>query len=367
MVGWRGEEALFMRPCWSNRQSVTSLAIALAAIWLSGTAQALAQPPLTLPQPSQAASASQRIGLTDITITYHRPAVNKREIWGKLVPFGQVWRAGANENTVITFSTPVSVGGHSLPAGAYGLHMIPTEHDWTVIFNRESKAWGSFFYDEADDAARVTVTPVTAPFEEHLVYTFDGVTDKSVVAMLHWEKLAVPIRIDVDTPAVVTASLHSELRGLQGFSWQRLAQAADWCATNNVNLDEAAKWADQAVTQQENFTTLRAKATVVERKGDAGSARDLRAKSLTVATETDLNNYGYQLLGAGKVEDAIATFRDNVKRHPDSWNTYDSLGEGLATKGAKAEALENYRKALAMTKDQKQKDRISAIVSRLSS
>ena len=153
------------------------------------------------------------------------------------------------------------------------------------------------------------------------------------MATLHWEKLAVPIRIDVDTPAVVVASLHSELRGLQGFSWQRLAQAADWCATNNVNLDEAGKWADQAVAQQENFQTLRAKAAVVERKGDAAAARDLRAKSMTVASEADINNYGYQLLGSGKVDEAIAAFRDNIKRHPDSWNTYDSLGEGARAQG----------------------------------
>jgi tetratricopeptide (TPR) repeat protein len=367
MVAKRGEEALFMRPSQAHHRCARSLPVSLLIVWLASAAVALAQPPLTLPQPSQAASAGQRIGLTDITITYHRPAVNKREIWGKLVPYGQVWRAGANENTVITFSTPVSVGGHALPAGSYGLHMIPAEREWTVIFNRESKAWGSFFYDQADDAARVTVAPSAAPFEEHLAYTFDDVTDKSAVATLHWEKLAVPIRIDVDTPAVVVASLHSELRGLPGFSWQRLAQAADWCATNNVNLDEAGKWADQAVAQQENFQTLRAKAAVAERKGDATAARDLRAKSMTLASEADINNYGYQLLGSGKVDEAIAAFRDNTRRHPDSWNTYDSLGEGLALKGAKAEAAENYRKALEMTKDQKQKDRITAILSKLSS
>ena len=282
-----------MRPSQAHHLCARSVAASLGIVWLASAAVALAQPPLTLPQPSQAASAGQRVGLTDITITYHRPAVNKREIWGKLVPYGQVWRAGANENTVITFSTPVSVGGHALPAGSYGLHMIPAEREWTVIFNRESKAWGSFFYDQADDAARATVTPSAAPFEEHLAYTFDDVTDKSAVATLHWEKVAVPIRIDVDTPAVVVASLHSELRGLQGFSWQRLAQAADWCATNNVNLDEAGKWADQAVAQQENFQTLRAWAAVVERKGDAAAARDLRAKSMTVASEADINNYGY--------------------------------------------------------------------------
>jgi tetratricopeptide (TPR) repeat protein len=343
-----------------------SLAVLTAAALLAGARFADAQgPPLTLPQPSPAASATQRVGITDITITYHRPAVNKREVWGKLVPWNEVWRAGANENTVIAFTTPVSVGGHQLPAGSYGLHMIPTEHGWTVIFNRESKAWGSFFYDQSEDAARVTVTPSAGPFEERLVYTFDDPTDKSVVATLHWEKIAVPIQIDVDTPAVVAASLHEELRGLAGFSWQRFAQAAQWCAANDVNLDDAAKWADQAVGIQENFATLGAKADVLEKKGNAGTAAELRTKSLKLATEAELNQYGYTQLQAGKVDDAIATFRENIKRHPESWNTYDSLGEALAARGIRQEAIDNYRKALSMTGDAKQKERITGILAKL--
>ena len=346
--------------------SVACMALVAGAVVALSSRDAAAQPLLTLPQPSPAASASQRVGVTDITITYHRPAVNKREVWGKLVPWNQVWRAGANENTVVTFTSPVSVGGHVLAAGSYGLHMIPTDHDWTVIFNRESKAWGSFFYDTADDAARVTVTPAAAPFEEHLVYTFDDPTDRSVVATLHWEKLAVPIRIEVDTPSVVTTSLHDELRGLAGFSWQRFAQAADWCLINNVAMDDAAKWADQALSIQENYTTLRTKALVLEHKGDASAAAaDLRARAMKAATEADLNTLGYQMLQAGKVDDAIATFRDNITRHPDSWNVYDSLGEALAVKGRKQEAVDSYRKALSMTRDDKQKQRINEILARL--
>jgi tetratricopeptide (TPR) repeat protein len=234
-----------------------------------------------------------------------------------------------------------------------------------VIFNRESKAWGSFFYDQSEDAARVTVTPATTPFEEHLAYTFDDPTDKSVVATLRWEKVAVPIRIDVDTPTVVAASLREELRGLAGFSWQRFAQAAQWCAANNVNLDEAAKWADQAVTIQENFTTLRAKSDVLEKKGDASGAAELRTKSLKLATEVELNLFGYQQIQSGKVDEAIATFRENIKRHPESWNTYDSLGEALALKGSRQEAIDNYKKALSMTADAKQKERITAILAKL--
>ena len=114
---------------------------------------------LDLPRPSQHAVITQRIGITDVTINYHRPMVNKRKVWGGLVPYGQVWRAGANENTTIKFTDPVTIEGKPLPAGAYGLHMIPGENEWTVIFSRNSTSWGSFTYNQAEDALRVTVKP----------------------------------------------------------------------------------------------------------------------------------------------------------------------------------------------------------------
>ncbi len=243
------------------------IACALAVSSVLVGPAAAQSPPLVLPQASPAASVSQRIGLTDIAVSYHRPAVNKREVWGKLVPYGQVWRAGANENTVLTLSTEATVGGQKVPAGSYGLHMIPTPTTWTVILSRESEAWGSFFYDQKDDAARFTVTPVPGEFEERLVYTLDDPTDRHVTATLRWEKLAVPIPIDIDTPAVVAASLKTQLRGLPGFTWQALAQAASWCARHDVALDDAQAWADKALALNENFSTLRAKAAVVEKRG----------------------------------------------------------------------------------------------------
>jgi tetratricopeptide (TPR) repeat protein len=341
------------------------IACAIAVTSLVAGSAAAQTPPLEFPQPSPAASVSQRIGLTDVSISYHRPAVNKREVWGKLVPYGQVWRAGANENTVLTLSTDATVGGQKVPAGSYGLHMIPTASTWTVILSRESKAWGSFFYDQKDDAARFTVTPAASAFEERLLYTMDDPTDRRVTATLHWEKLSVPIAIEVDTPALVAESLKTQLRGLPGFAWQSLAQAAAWCAKNGVALDDAQAWADKALAMNENFTTMRAKAAVAEKRGDAALAGSLREKSLTVATEADMNGYGYQLLLSGKVDEAVAVFRQNVARYPASWNTYDSLGEGLAAAGNKAEAAANYRKARGMVKDETNQKRIDAILAGL--
>ncbi|HEY7370045.1 MAG TPA: DUF2911 domain-containing protein [Thermoanaerobaculia bacterium] len=329
-------------------------------------AAALAQtPPLTLPQASPEATVTQRIGLTDITISYHRPAVNKRAVWGDLVPYDQVWRAGANENTTVSFSSPVTVEGRPLAAGTYGLHMIPTKAAWTVIFSNMSTAWGSFSYDEKEDAARVTVTPVESAFQERLLYTLDDPTDKSVAMVLRWEKLAVPIKVEVDTPAVVVDHLRGELRGLSRFNWQGWNTAANYCLQNGVNLDEAIAWADRSIQMNENFTNLQTRAGLAEKKGDAAMAAALRTKSMGIATEADINAYGYQLLGQKKTDEAIKMFQKNVKDHPTSWNTYDSLGEAYDIKGDKKLAADNYKKALSMVADEDNKKRINGILKRL--
>src|SRR5881227_2843219 len=166
------------------------------------------QTALDLPYASQAAQVKQRVGVTDITISYHRPLVNGRKIWGALVPNGQVWRAGANENTTIEFSTPVSVEGKPLPAGTYGLHMIPTADNWTIIFSKMAVAWGSYTYNQAEDAFRVEVKPhPTTEMEEALDYEFEDLKPDSVVATLKWEKLAIPFRISVNEAETVVASI----------------------------------------------------------------------------------------------------------------------------------------------------------------
>jgi tetratricopeptide (TPR) repeat protein len=348
---------------------VPSFALACAALAAASLAPAPAlsaqAPPLVLPKQSPRASVSQTVGLTEISIRYDRPAVNGREIWGKLVPFDTVWRAGANENTVISFSSPVRIGGHPLEAGRYGLHMIPSRGDWAVVFSREANAWGSFSYDPKEDALRATATPAPGDMHERLDYTFDDPTDSAVVATLRWEKLAVPFTIEVDTRAVVLDSLRQQLRGLGRFFWQPWSQAAAWCAGNGVNLEEASAWADRSIALNENFTNLRVKAALLSQRGDAAGSAAAAQRSLAVATEPDLNTYGYLLIGQGKMDSAIAIFRRNVTDHPKSWNTYDSLGEAYAKKGEKKLAVTNYSKALAMVQDQDQKKRIEGVLAQL--
>jgi len=343
----------------------TLKALASSAVLALGAAAAVGQVPVVVPQASPKAQISQTVGATEITINYHRPAVNKRKVWGELVPWKQVWRAGANENTTITFGSPVTVEGKPLAAGTYGIHMFPAEGDWEVAFSNQHQAWGSFSYDAKEDAARVTVQPRPAPFEERLSYRFDDPTDNGVTAVLHWEKLEVPVKIGVDTKAVMLANIRDQLRGLPRFSWQGWNSAAGYALRSDLgNWDEAIGWSDQSIGLNENFTNLRTKAGLLEKKGDAKAAADLRDRSLKIATEVDMNVYGYQLLGQKKYDEAIAVFKGNTAKYPQSWNTYDSLAEGYATKGDKKLALDNYSKALAMAPTS-QKMRINDAIAKL--
>jgi len=156
------------------------------------------------------ASVMQRLGTdTDITITYSRPGVKGRKIWGELVPYGLApgnkysenkpypWRAGANEITTIEFNKNVLIEGKPLPAGKYGIHMIPSEKDWIIIFSKNSSGWGSFAYKQEEDALRITVTPVKAPFQEWLEFGFDDLAGTSATGYLHWEELKIPFKIQL--------------------------------------------------------------------------------------------------------------------------------------------------------------------------
>jgi len=302
--------------------------IAFVPVFLAFAPAASGQVPLVLPQPSPEASVSQAVGLAEFKVTYHRPAVNKRKVWGELVPYGDVWRAGANENTTLAASAPFTFGGKAVPAGTYGLHMLPAEGDWTVILSSESKAWGSFSYDQKEDVVRVSVKPEPAEFVERLSYTFDEPTNDATALALRWEKLRVAIPIAIDAKQVTLASIREQLRGLPRFSWQGWNQAAAWCVRNGVTTDEAMAWADRSISMQKTFPNLRTKAALLEKKGDAKAAAALRAEAMPLATEADVNNLGYQLLGDNKTAEALEMFRKNTKDHPQSWNVWTASARG---------------------------------------
>lgn len=332
--------------------------LAAAPVW--------AQQIQDLPRRSQQQTITQTIGVSEVTIAYHRPLVNGRQIWGTLVPYDQVWRAGANDNTTIHFSDPVKVEGEDLAAGTYGLHMLPGESEWRVIFSHNSTSWGSFSYDPAEDALQVTVEPRKAPFQEVMQYRFDDLSEDGGVIVLHWEELEVPFEVELDTPALALTKIRNDLRHLPGFSWQGWQSAAAYCQRNDFNHEEALEWAERALSMAENFQTLTTKAGLLQQMGKTDEAMELAEKSLEYASEGQTNRLGYQFMQQGELDKAIEIFARNTRDHPESWNAWDSLGEGQAAKGLIKEAIANYQKALEMAPEA-QHARIRGVLENLGS
>ncbi len=291
---------------------------------------------LQLPRISPAMKVVGTIGFSTVTIDYSSPAIKGREVWGKLVPYGLIqsqfgngnpmpWRAGANENTVITFSDDVKVEGHVLPAGSYGVHMIPSESEWTIIFSKNYWSWGSFFYEEKEDALRFQVKPQEAPFTEWLTYGLTNFTSNSAEVVLQWEKLAVKFKVECDTATLILKNIKNQLCGQLGFSWQGWNQAAFYCMQTNSNFEQGRQWLEQSFKLNEN--------------------------------STNRNTLGYLLDAAGKTAEAEKVFRENVLKFPGDWNVLDSLGEFCGKYGNKKDAIKYYTLALKKA-PQGQKNRI---------
>ncbi len=306
---------------------------------------------LRLPTLSQRAVATQRIGLTDITINYCRPLVGGREIWGKAVPYGNVWRSGANENTTISFSDDVSVEGRALPAGTYGLHTMPTADQWTIIFSKNSTSWGSFSYDEKEDALRVTVKPHAAEFEEALAYTFEDLKPDSAAATLRWEKIAVPFHISADVNAIVLRSMQNQLRNTGGFTWAGFDEAANWLIDANQNLDQAMKWEDRSIQIEERFENLLGKSQILELQGKKQEAEAMKTKALETANGLQLHFYGRSLQQRKKQDEGFGIFKVNVKKHPNEWYTHGELARMASAKGDFDTAVKEMKLALPAAPD----------------
>jgi tetratricopeptide (TPR) repeat protein len=323
-------------------------------------------PLLQLPRDSQRAQVSQRIGITDITVLYHRPLVKGRKIMDVIAADGKIWRAGANENTTIQFTDVVTVEGQQLAKGTYGLHMIPGNPDWTVIFSKNSTSWGSFTYDQAEDALRVTVKPHPDEMHEALTYDFDNPTGKGVTLVLRWDKIAVPIQVGVDTPEIVEQNLHNQLRGRVQYEWLSWDEAAIYLEDNKLNPDEALKWADQSIHVEERFENLMTKARVLDTLNRQGEATAVRGKALETGTAVQVHIYGRQLQRAGKQEEAFAVFRGNIKKYPDNWLAHSEAARLACSKGDFDTAVKEMKLSVAGA-DPQNKPAFEALVKRLES
>lgn len=341
---------------------------------------------------NQKSMVTQYIGsLAHVSVIYNSPDVTapngqdrKGQIWGQLVPFGMApnnfgsakeipWRAGANENTVIKFSHDVKIQGKDLKAGKYGFHIIPKEDGaWTLIFNNNTTAWGSYFYDPADDALRVEATPEKSEFTEWLTYEFTDRQPESCVLALKWENLQIPFKIELpDAKELYVENMRDELKSSTGFQYQAWVSAANYCVANDVNLEEALVWADQAISApfigQENFTTLSTKASVLNklnRTDEAVATMDKAVKHAT-ATPFQIHAFGRQLIGMGQKDKALEIFQYNAERFGEAWPTHVGLARGYSAVGQYDKALKHAKLGHAQAPDKLNKDSLASMMEKL--
>lgn len=369
-----------------RRTRMVFLAIALLAA-------SLASAQLSVPPSgeNQKSSVTQSIGLVKVTIDYSSPDVHapngedrRGKIWGELVPWGLTnlgfgtcgdqcpWRAGANENTVFAVSHDVQVEGKPLPAGRYGLHMIPAKDgDWTVVFSKNSTSWGSYTYDPAEDALRVAVKPRKNDYHEWLTYEFtDRQPDRATVALM-WEELAVPFTVAVPNATdLYLAKIREELRSYAGFTWQNWNQAAQY-ALQAKRPQDAVGFARRAVgfpgIGQENFTTLGTLAMALEAAGETAEAKSTMDRALMhpTATPIDLHQHGRRLQAQGKKEEALKVWELNAKRHPNVWPVNVGLARGYSAVGRYKDALKYAKLALAQAPDDANRKSLADAVKKL--
>jgi hypothetical protein len=302
---------------------------------------------LDLPRDSQHSAVTQRIGITDITISYSRPLVKGRPIWGKLVPYNEVWRTGANENTTIKFTDDVSIEGKPLPKGVYALFTIPGENQWTVIFSKVHTAWGSFTYNQADDALRVTVKPQASDPHEALAFDFDDVKADSAVATLRWEKVAVPFKVDVKVHDIVQASLPNQLQGLAQYTWEGWDDAATYLLTNKYDLKQALQYEETSIRTEPRFDNYLTKSQILEAMGRKDDSEAAKKDALDRATAAQLYYYGRQLQGQGKQDQAFALFREAAKKDPNDWVVHDGTARIYSASGDYDNALKEIKITVA--------------------
>jgi tetratricopeptide (TPR) repeat protein len=329
------------------------------------------------------ASVTEYIGLAQITIDYHRPGVKGREgkIWNtevahyglKDLGFGTSnaapWRGGANENTTISFSHPVKIEGQPLAGGTYGLHFILGETDDTIIFSKRANSWGSFYYDPAEDALRVTVQHQPLDKQvEWLKYEFINQTENTATVALMWEKKQIPFRIEADIHQIQMETYRSELRTKPGFTWNAFVQAANYASQHNENA-EALEWSDMAINArfvgQKNFQTLSTRANILRKAGRDAEADKLMTEALPLGQIFELHQYGRQMIAAKKPRQALEAFQVNYKKNPNVFTTNVGLGRGYSAVGNYKKALSYMEAALKQAPDETNRSSVEGLIKKL--
>ena len=323
----------------------------------------LVQGQIPLPrEASPAASVSQTVGISSITVNYSRPSVRGREVWGVLVPYGwdkngsaigleSPWRAGANENTVLHLSHDALVEGTKVPAGNYGLFFIVNkDNTGELILSKEYKSWGAFRYDPKDDQMRAKITIRDVPESvEKLYYSFDSVSRTWAELDLNWAKKQFPVKIEFAVDEIVMDNAREVLKGQPGFLFQNLNAAANYASAHNIDTALAMQWVNRSIaTKPDYYPSLVTRAGLIKNSGDSVAAAKLMKEAQAFANDGELNAYGYQMLGEKRYPEAIDALKLNTAKHPDNPNTWDSLGEAYALAGDKKNAIASFKKSLSM-------------------
>lgn len=327
---------------------------------------------------------SEQVGLTQVSITYHRPAVNGREgkIWGEVVHKGfedqgfgnrkpSPWRAGANENTVIEFDKDVKVEGQLLPKGKYAFFIAYDPQESILIFSRKTDAWGSFFYDDKDDALRVKVKPRPIPTSvELLKYEFESQTSNSAVITISWEKLSIPFKVEVDQLKQQFEAFVTESQNPAGFTSEGLNIAANWALQNNYQLDKALEWAELATSPNfpgnpTSFAALSTKAAILDKLGRADDATAVLRKAFPFGNINQLQQLGRQLITAKKPTIAMEVFQFNYNKNPGQFITLVGMARGLSANGDITKALEFASKALPLAPNDANKQAVQGMIDKL--
>ena len=307
------------------------------------------------------AKITEEVGITDITIVYGRPDVNGREgkIWGNLVTYGfstnslitnkntNPWRAGANDNTTISFEHDVKVEGKNIKAGTYGLSMAVWPDSVMLIFSNQSNAWGSFYYEDKYDALRVMVKPVRLEKSvEWLKYEFIEHREKYCVVAMQWEKLSFPFKIEVDVDNVVMNRLREQVTSQKGFNNLNMTAAANYALNKNINLEEALSWSQRAATLK-SFGTLRTLATAYEKLNRLKEADSVMTEALTMANVNQYVAYGRALIAQKRNDRAIEVFKMNQQKNGDTYFVNVGYMFGYSAKADYKNAISYAQKAMA--------------------
>jgi len=334
------------------------------------TSEPEARKTVDLPRfPSPSATVRQTVGRSEITINYSRPSVvspdgvdRTGKIWGKQVPYEmnfrpamgggepRPWRAGANENTTIELSDDATVEGQPLAAGKYGIHMlVHKDGKVTIIFSNTSDAWGSFSYEQSEDALRVEVESETIPSTERLVYSFAEVGRTSAVITLDWEKKRIPFSIGFDTHGMVISDLKTYLSDTTGLTWRDFNRGAAYTAANKVNLSDGIDWIEKSLAMETNYTNLSTKADLFAAQGKPDQAASLKNEALELPSTTANNYYshGTRLVRMGLLNEAMEIYKRQSERWPDHWLTAHGFGRIYSAMGDFKKALSYEQDALA--------------------